>query len=248
MAWRWMVYDIDSADAYHRAEDRGCPPPTFIALNRENGHAHIAYLLESPVTVYDASSRKAMRFYEDVERGFTNKLGADRCYSGFLSKNPLSDAWLVDWQAKTPYQLATLNDCLESSDKRKLPKGELSTVGRNTALFDGLREVGYKQWYSYRKAGKSFDDFAAMILVAGEGVNNTFSRPMTHAEVKGIARSVARWIWKSFSLEKFSVIQSARGKKAWSKTATLTAAKPWEAEGISRRTWYSRNCTKTISG
>ncbi len=189
-----------------------------------------------------------MRFYDDVERGLTHKLSADRAYPAFLSKNPVSETWLVDWQAQVPYQLATLNDHLDKTDKRKPPKREITATGRNIALFDALRDIAYKQWRSYQKAGKSRDEFEVMLRTAGNGINLTFTPPLTHVEVKGIARSVAKWVWGEFSEERFSAIQSARGKKRWSKTTTLTATKPWEAEGISSRTWYRQNGTIAISG
>jgi len=243
-----MVFDIDSPNAYDRAEERGCPAPTFIALNRANGHAHLGYLLQSPVSAFDSSSRRAMGFYSDVERGLTHRLGADTAYPGFLSKNPVSETWTVDWQARIPYQLATLNDCLDKADKRRRPKQEVNGAGRNCTLFDTLRPIAYKQWRVLHKAGKTRDGLEHMLKVAAASTNATFPVPLTRAEVNGIVRSVARWVWNKFSAQSFSALQSARGKKAWSKTSTLTATKPWEAMGISRRSWYRHFGTKTISG
>jgi len=248
LTWRWMVFDIDSPNAYDRAEERGCPAPTFIALNRANGHAHLGYLLQSPVSAFDSSSRRAMGFYSDVERGLTHRLGADTAYPGFLSKNPVSETWTVDWQARIPYQLATLNDCLDKADKRRRPKQEVNGAGRNCTLFDTLRPIAYKQWRVFHKAGKTRDGLEHMLKVAAASTNATFPVPLTRAEVNGIVRSVARWVWNKFSAQSFSALQSARGKKAWSKTSTLTATKPWEAMGISRRSWYRHFGTKTISG
>lgn len=248
LVWRWMVFDIDSPDAYDRAEDRGCPLPTFTAINRANGHAHVGYLLETPVTAFTTSSRKAVDFYMDVERGFTHRLGADRAYSGFLSKNPVSDAWAVDWQAQTPYDLARLNDCLDRSDKRKLPRAELAGAGRNYGLFQAVSKIAYAQWWTFHKAGRSFEEFGAMLQSAADGINKAFPVPLTQPEVKGITRSVAKWVWKKFSPEQLSAIQSARGKNRWKNITTLTELKPWEAEGISRASWYRKRETIAISG
>lgn len=240
LMWRWMVFDIDGDDSFTRAEDRGCPPPTFIALNPENGHGHAAYLLQNPVSAFEKSSRRAMRFFEDVERGFTYKLGADPAYASFLSKNPLSTQWKTAWQAAIPYQLETLNDYLTRADKRKAPKREESVFGRNSTVFDAMREIAYRQCLDFKKRGKSVECLSAMLCNAVEHINRGFPAALSHAEMKGIARSVAKWVWEKFSAKQFSALQQARGRKRWSKTVTLSATKPWEQHGISRRTWERR--------
>jgi len=235
-----MVFDIDSEDAYDRAEERGCPPPTFIALNRENGHGHAGYLLESPVSAFVRSSRKAMCFYEDVERGLARKLGADPAYAGFLSKNPLSPRWETDWQARIPYRLDTLNDCLDKTDKRRIKRTAMSGIGRNVTVFDFIRANAYRQWLKYTKDGRSAEEFAAFLADEAHGINRTFRPPLHNAEINGIARSVAKWVLDKFSLKRFSDIQAERGRRSWSRTETRSAMKPWTLEGISRSTWYRR--------
>lgn len=248
LCWRWMVFDVDGTDAYDRADDRGCPKPTYIAINPKNGHAHIGYLLQSPVSAFERSSRRAMNYYADVERGLTHRLGADIAYPGFLTKNPISAAWAVDWQAQVPYLLDSLNDCLDKHDKRRRPRQEVNGAGRNCSLFDTLRPIAYKQWRAFHKAGKSLEEFEHMLKSTAASTNSTFPVPLNQVEANSIARSVARWVWKKFSEQGFSALQSARGKRSWSKTPTLAATKPWEALGVSRRTWYRHFGTKAISG
>jgi len=243
LIWRWMVFDIDSPNAFDRAEERGCPAPTFTALNPANGHAHLGYLLQSPVSAFDSSSRRAMGFYADVESGLTHRLGADTAYPGFLSKNPVSETWAVYWQARIPYQLATLNDFLDKADKRRRPKQEVNGVGRNCTLFDTLRPIAYKQWRVFHKAGKTRDDFEHMLKVAAASTNATFPVPLTRAEVNGIARSIARWVWDKFSPQRFSALQRERANKRWRATPNLAQLKPWQALGISRATYYRRRET-----
>lgn len=237
LLWRWMVFDLDHADSYFQIEDRGCPPPTFVAINRDNGHAHAAYLLDTPVSAFAKSSRKAVSFYEDVERGLTHKMGADRAYSGFLSKCPLSSRWETDWQAVTPYRLDTLNDYLDKSDKRKAPIIERSAIGRNVSTFDALRAVAYRECLTFKKAGKKLEDFILMLRHVADATNCTFPLRLSNAEIKSLVQSVARWVWEKFSVERFSRIQRDRGLKRWSKTVTLTSTMPWLAAGVSRRTW-----------
>ncbi len=249
MVWHWLVFDVDAVDACSRAEDRDCPPPTFISLNRENGHGHLAYRLEAPISDFSSSSRRAIKFYEDVERGMSRRLGADPAYSGFLSKNPLSNRWETLWLATRPYQLATLNDYLEPADKRNLPRQQLSGIGRNVAIFDTLRAFAYKQWRRFRIKRKSIEHFEACLLDHAKGINCAFPVPLSHPEIKAIARSIARWVWDEFSMTRFSAIQEARALKRWQSVPTLAKSKPWEATGVSRATWYrrqARHTTKTL--
>ncbi len=240
LVWHWMTFDIDSSDAFFHSEECGLPPPTFVALNRANGHGHVAYQLETPVLAFSSVGTKAMQFFADVERGMTRRLRADWAYPGFLSKNPLSDQWETAWMAAKPYRLDTLNDYLDPADKLRIDKGELSGVGRNIALFEAVRKVAYRQWLSVNKTGKMQGDFEIMLRDFADATNAAFRPPLSHAEVRGIARSITRWVWGKFSLAQFSAIQRARSEKRWSIKPTLTKVRPWESQGISRATWYRR--------
>lgn len=246
LVWQWLVFDIDDACSHTRAEERGCPPPTFIALNRDNGHGHAAYLLEAPVSAFEKSSRRAMKFYEDVERGLTNRLGADSAYAGFLSKNPLSSRWETDWQAVRPYRLDTLNDYLDPSDKKRPLTREPSLIGRNVTIFNAVRSVAYKQCLNFKKSGKPLGEFEKMLREVAAGVNNAFPLRLSLMEINGIARSVSEWVWGEFSVVRFSAIQRARAFKRFRPGSTITARKPWEVEGISRSTWYRQRTSSPL--
>lgn len=244
LIWRWMVFDLDAPDACFHFEDCGLPPPTFIALNPANGHGHLAYQLETPVLAFSSAGPKPMKFFMDIERGMTRRLGADWGYPGFLSKNPLSSRWQTAWMAAKPYRLDTLNDYLDPADKLPRDNGELSGVGRNVALFEAVRKFAYRQWLSVNKAGKMQGEFEIMLRDFANATNASFCPPLSHAEVRGIARSITRWVWGKFSLAQFSAIQRARSEKRWSMKPTLTKVRPWEAQGISRATWYRRQGPK----
>jgi hypothetical protein len=77
-------------------------------------------------------------------------------------------------------------------------------------------------------------------------INSQFRVPLNRLEVSSIAQSVARWVWQRFTVAKFSAIQSARVKKRWSKVETLESKKPWEQQGISRRTWFKRRKEQAV--
>ncbi len=244
---RWLTFDIDRAAAWYAWEEGRLPYPNFIAVNQDNGHAHIAYELAAPVSVSSNSSHDAVQFLEAVQRGFTRRLRADRGYAGFLCKNPVHPHWLTDWQSGRPYELHVLNEALDPADRRKATTEPPTGFGRNCAIFDLLREASYRQVLIFKKAGKTEAEFRKFLENVSVDVNRKFNVPLYLQELSQIAKSVAKWSWTRFSPERFSAIQSARGKKAWSKTETLSKSKPWEAEGISRRTWFKRRCTKSIS-
>lgn len=54
---QWLVFDIDRHDAYDLLQDPHVPPPNIICINPVNNHAHLYYLLETPVrTAPDGSA------------------------------------------------------------------------------------------------------------------------------------------------------------------------------------------------
>jgi len=75
-------------------------------------------------------------------------------------------------------------------------------------------------------------------IASGLNVTMRFNQPLPRSEVRGIVKSVANWTWKHFTPQTFNKIQRARIKKRWKDHTPLSVSKPWEAEGISRATWY----------
>lgn len=234
----WLIFDLDMDDAYFQAEKRSCPAPNFTAINRANGHAHIGYLLSSPVTMYEKSHSEPRRFLESVENGLCRRLGADFAYSGLMCKNPLSDRWEVDWQAKAPYELSRLNDWLDKSDKVKVPH-LVTAFGRNCTLFEGLRKLAYQQVIKFKKDRRTEDHFRTYLFGIALEMNKEFPSPLFRQEVDGIAKSVCKWVWVRFSLGGFSAVQSARGAKRWEGVITNKLTEPWKALGVSRSKWYA---------
>lgn len=240
---KWMVFDVDKKGAWFLPDEVGLPTPNYIATNCATTHAHIGYLLETPVGVSGAHRDGPRRFYEAVYRGFSRRLGADPCYTGFLTKNPVHPHWLTDWRTNMPQRLDELNDSLSAEDKRWRPKTESeSPIGRNCSLFDGLRAIAYKSVLKFKKAGDDLGGFREYLTKHAMALNAVFDRPLFTAEVAGIVRSVAKWCWKEFTLEKFSAIQSARVQKRWG----APIGNPWVAMGISRRTWQRRKAAGTL--
>lgn len=239
---RIMWFDVDKEDAWEAPEKVGLPTPSITVINPSTSHAHVGYELDAPVSLSCDSHVEPREFMFDVQRGIVKRLGADPNYSHTFSQNPLHDSFLTDWQgAASTYTLSRLNDYLDPKDKKRPKKKEVVLgLGRNCDLFYHLREIAYRQVLRFKKSGQQPEEFRIFLEGAALVLNQNFHTPLMVIEVRSIAQSVARWTWNRFTPSKFSAIQSYRGKKAWSKTDTLSKSQPWIEEGVSRRTWFRR--------
>ena len=231
---RWMLFDVDHRDAWLRIEASRLPPPTYIAVNKENRHAHAGYLLEAPVCVTEKAHEKPVNFLHDIERGFRARMGGDPAFSGCLTKNPCHGQWDTDWNAKRPYRLDELNDSLDKTDKAKATASlEHTIIGRNYTVFNAIRKVAYAQVLKYKKDGKSQEEFMAFLLGLAQEVNRSFPVKLGYMELKGIAKSVAKWAWNKYDPVRASAYQSARIAYRW-----RGHVKPWMPLGLTERTYY----------
>lgn len=232
----WISFDLDKDDSYFVPEERSCPEPHFIAVNRENGHAHASYRI-NPVTMWGGRS-EVKRLLRDVKVGLSHRMGSDPAFSGHLTKNPFCKHWETHWQAVAPYDLSRLADCLDKKDKRA-SRSVIISIGRNLDLFDRLRQDAYREVLPFKKAKRTEEDFRELMEADALRKNERFPIPLPYQEVKGIAKSISKWVWNKFSEEKFSEIQSKRRRKGI-KGPMIKDAKPWLAEGISESTWFRR--------
>jgi hypothetical protein len=291
-SFTWMPHDIDRDGAHYAHDDSNVPQPNVIMINPENGHAHSAYLLAAPVARHSASRIGPLRFYGAVERGIARRLGADRRYTGLITKNPLHTDWRVEWRRDQPYTLSELADWLFDGDMAPDPCVETTLgAGRNVAIFDELRAVAYREVLKFKRDDPGvtgLDAFRARLEAVALGINLQFPEAINLSEVRAIAKSVAKWTWSRFTPEKFSQLQGHRGKvrtrrnraiaqeikegsadptrrtisaaslatslnksvrtarRVWAEPRHLYEARsrarqrPWEADGVSRATWYRR--------
>ncbi|HGE5059546.1 TPA: replication initiation protein [Klebsiella pneumoniae] len=93
-----LVFDVDRVDGYHAWRDRGLPAPHWIAVNPSNGHAHLGYLLATPVARTCAAKQKPLRYLAAIEHILGRRLGADMGYVGLITKNPVHRDWWTVWQ------------------------------------------------------------------------------------------------------------------------------------------------------
>ena len=123
-----------------------------------------------------------------------------------------------------------LADNLNLKTKPKTQKPLNYGLGRNVNLFDDLRTYAYKNVLKF-KNNSNYDKWFIEIEKIAIGLN-TFSNPNNPLPIREIiatARSVAKWTWKNFDNDTFSIIQSSRGskntKQAQSKKGSKTQSK-----------------------
>lgn len=231
-----LVFDVDKRHAdevregYQEWQDLGLPPPHWIAINPDNGNYHLGYILAAPVARTAAARFGPLRYLAAIEHVLANRLGADLAYSGLITKNPLHSDWLTIWHNVEPYTLDYLAEFCPDADlaaflgrSRKEAK-EAGGLGRNVEVFDTVREWGYKAVRKYWRPN-GYDAWAEAVRAACESAN-AFGReqggPLPVSEIKAIAKSIARWIWRRLTPSSFAdyverthtpEIQARRGAK-----------------------------------
>lgn len=223
-----LVIDVDHQDTLVRALQRPShhPEVSWVAES-PSGRGHVGWLLKTPVIRTDAARLAPMRYAAKVEEGLRRSLDGDVAFAGLLTKNPLHDDWVTHWGTDHLYALDELAQALGELMPRSLPRkaAESSGLGRNVALFNRLRLWAYR-------ARLRYDDVAeweGMTYDYARMVNKDFAVPLPLNEVGHTATSVARWVWRNFSVEKFGEIQAARGRRGGRKGGRSTSEAKREA-------------------
>lgn len=188
-----LVFDIDRSDAFFAWSDANLPAPTWIAKNRENGHAHIGYMLATPVCTTHRARQNVIEYLAKIEQAYSLALGADYGYTGLITKNPCHGIWENHIFGVEPYELNYLADFVELQELKTDLK-EVSGYGRNCAMFDTVRKWAYKAIRDYR--GSTFDIWLNVVLKQCQSVNNMFLQPLPYSEIKATTKSIARYCWK----------------------------------------------------
>ena len=142
--------------------------------------------------------------------------------SGLITKNPLHDHWRTTWCAAEPYRLGDLFDWLWPHDMRKgTDLGDRTGLGRNCTLFEDMRVVAYKLVVPFKRDGSTYAQFLDQLMAMASGMNHGFAPPLPISEVRCVARSVGKWTWRNFSIERFSRIQAHRGVQGGLRSARV---------------------------
>ncbi|EAM5801191.1 MULTISPECIES: replication initiation protein [Enterobacterales] len=208
-----IVFDIDSDTAAIAWQDADIPKPNFITQNPANGHAHLFYALSSPVCITENARRKPQKLLRGVIEGLTERLGADPCYTGKITKNPLNPRWRTFWNEQPRFELNYLCEFIDTNKRvKKEVRKSIVAEGRNTALFDSLRFYAYSIIFKYQK-NDDFCGFMSALEEEAENINDSFEDQLGFKEINHTIRSISSWVWGTFDSDTFSDIQKARREK-----------------------------------
>ncbi|WP_095158019.1 replication initiation protein [Pseudomonas sp. Irchel 3E13] len=249
----FMIFDLDSDMSVLDWSDKGLPAPHLIVRNLDNGRSHLTYILNTSVKTDVRGLLKPIKYCSDVEHGLAVRIGADMNYNGLLTKNPFNtSAFKVFSFQDEPYDLDYLNEFVdkdlvrhqrEAKKKKNVEDGFAS--GRNCTLFETLRLWAYSNWHRFHQV-----ELHAEILDQAM-LSNTFECPLGMNEVRTIADSVYRFITQHFSIERLNELKSERAKQSRKKSSAnliYVDGKPWEDEGIPKRTYYYRKENNVDAG
>lgn len=218
-----LLFDVDRELAALSWEDAHLPPPTWTAMNPKNGHAHLAYMLKTPVAKSDAARLKPLRLLARIQHAMTAALDADRGFIGLITKTPTHERWRTAIWRPEPYGLDELREWLPDDLQlpKRIKKTEAMGYGRNVSLFESLRQWAYRN----RRHFQRYDAWLSACLGHAEQIN-TFNTPLGFNEIKATAKSVAKWTWQNFDIAasdaRFSALQAHRGRKGGKASAKRT--------------------------
>ena len=232
-----LVLDCDEPALLRRGLP-DLPDPNWTVWRPENDHAHVCWTLAEPVHRYPAAKPEPLRYLAGVAEYYAHAVGADPSFAGVLAHNPTSiyrSPYRTTWGREEPYRLDQLASVLPFGWEP--PKVRQTGVGRNVDLFEaGMRWAG-------RKANERLPVLPALMVV-----NQEFDHPLPPSEVQATARQIEkyrkRWMARGWHCPRWIARQEARGRKGGQasgrarRPGSNEALRPWEAEGVSRATWY----------
>ncbi len=239
----WIVLDCDFRGAAMAWVDVPLPPPTWTAMNPDNGHAHLVWGLSTPVLMEGHEVRnRPIRYLCAIESMMRDKLNADPGFAGLMTKNPLNPRWKVSFGPNFGYELGELAEWLPGLD-RYIPKPrrpvEDVSLGRNVSLFDQLRIWAYSSVLEY-KHKKDQPGWMSACKTQALVLNTQFEVPLSSSEVLQVAKSVAKWTWRHFSVDQ---LQELKSRTHSSENQAERGKQGGIASGISRR---AKNADKMV--
>ncbi len=221
----FVVLDLDWGTA--AADALGMQPrPNVIIGNPANGHAHVVYILATPVYSIERGGRsRPVEWLEAIRRGLTAKLGGDNGYVGLIVKNPLHPHWRTVWHRAEPYSLKELDGYLTSEQKRQTRRSEsVGAIGRNTGLFDTVRTYAYSNIGQHRAGGGTHDSWRAYLEQYAIAINGASDSPLGFGEVRATVKSVTRFTWARPTTARFQAKQKYRATIRSERNKALAAA------------------------
>ena len=233
-----LLFDLDRPDWSLDIYDGLVPTPNWTVRRPENGHGHVCYTLEKPVLTGEKMRPTPQAWLARVGEWLALTLRADRAYNSILAHNPMARGnrgrYKTDWLRESPYTLEELGEFIPTGWRRPV-KQPATVYGRNDTLFrEGMKWSGKpSNWGKW-----------SVLETHLWAMNAAFIEPLDARELAGIVKSIihiqARNLATGQTQRNFSFIQAARGRKSGAVRyeGSTEQARPWEAAGVSRRTWY----------
>lgn len=249
-----MVFDIDKRGGADMWEKRGLPAPTWSCTNPANGHAHVAYALRSPVCKTFAGREHPLEYAAAVQESMRRSLSADAAYSGLLTKNPFHPGWITEINPRAVYDIGELVEYLPagrlpSARKAKATSEDCFGLGRNDSLHKELASYAYRAIRKYWHADS--DAWLAHVEYRAQEINSRFPVPLHFSEVRHVAKSVARWVWRHFTKESFSArqagIRHAKGEKTRSRILAIDGLDSMKTSDIAAACGVSERTVQRIA-
>lgn len=213
----FFVFDLDYPTAYVDLfyDMVGVPTPNLVVENPQNGHAHYVYQLKTPIYHTSASNDKPIKYGNAVYLALRQVLNADVNYSGLITKNAVHSSWRTHVLREQPYTLDQLSERLDLTTcqiNKEIKVDEAVGLGRNCCVFHTVRHWAYVGVRQYR--AKTFNQWLEAVIAQCCSVNAQFTVPLQYNEIKGIAKSIARWVWKrdGYAYQEFIDRQTRKGQ------------------------------------
>ena len=240
--WATMTFDCDNRQAM-AAGLADLPPYSWLVRTRRGGH--VTWTLEAPVGKHQAARTAPEAYLTGVAEYYHHALGADPAFGG-LSRNPAHPKADTLWGRCAPYSLDELSSVIPFNWRK--PRIAQTGIGRNRDLFMATCR------------GDRSVPALTMAHALNRDVADVYGRePLPDSEVAAIAQSVKKYrrkwgrqghkpSWLARQAAR-SAKQTGKARKASvSREGSNEMLRPWEAEGVSRRTWYRRRKTARESG
>ena len=242
-----VLVDLDGHDSSDRLDGailaRAVQPPSWTVRRRSSGGVHAAWTLAVPVHRYPDARTAPLDLFARVSEFYTLELRGDPGYAGVLAHNPESGLFEVRYVHRGGWSLEELADSIPAGWRRPSRQRLVSAAGRNVTMFRALCRFAGRGLHSGR--GRNFYEIDA----EADRINSEFTVPLDANEARDVLRHVYRYRsqWQARGHQPaFIERQRARGRRGGRRSGAVRfegsneQGRPWDAMGISRRTWYRR--------
>ena len=128
-------------------------------------------MLLTPVCTTHRAKQNVIQYLAKIEQAYSLALGADRGYTGLITKNPCHGTWENHTFGVQPYDLNYLADFVELQELKTDLK-EVSGLGRNCMMFDTVRFWAYEAIRAFISGPP--DSWYAEVLKVAINANGAF--------------------------------------------------------------------------